>query len=175
MIVCCLLSVLVLQQEPPAAAVNVRGPDHPFLRKWMMNDTTALLIEKEAFSELQAPLGIAPRTKRPLSTPSEMTAHHWLNFAKVYGKYLFAQIYKGHHLRVLCDLLDYITRCLSSSLTPDLLKEIKRRSIDMAKDIDRYFPASEKTLVLHLLIFHIPSTLSYWGPARGYWCFPFER
>ena len=180
----CLLGVLfvcVCQNEPPAAAAaapavdNARANRHAFLRKWVMPVTTALLIESEAYCSVQAPSGIAPRTKRPLSNASDMTAHQWLNFTKVYGKYLFAQIYRSQHLRVLCDLLDYITHCLSSSLTLDLMKEIKRRSIEVAKDIDRFFPASEKSLMLHLLVCHIPPTLSYWGPARGYWCFPFER
>ena len=142
---------------------------------WAIKETTALLTEQHAYQSILAPTGIAPYTKRPLSTPSEMTAHHWINFIKVYGKYLLQVVFDGEHLEVVSQLLDFVSLCLSSTINKEVLESIEEESRKVAADFHRYFPVSERNIVMHLLVFHIPATLKYWGPARGYWCFPFER
>jgi len=140
-----------------------------------MPESTATKLDEEAFQRIMAPSGVAPRTKRPFTVPSQMTTHHWLNFIKVYGKYLLQQVYDGEPLRVLCELLDFVKRCIRSELVAGATDVLVKRAERFAKDFDQYFPACEQSIVLHCLLFHIPSTLDYWGPARGYWCFPYER
>lgn len=146
-----------------------------FLKRWNMPDSTATKLDEQAFQRIMAPVGVAPRTKRPFTVPSQMTTHHWLNFTKVYGKYLLQQVYEGEPLRVLCELLDFVKGCILSELSETAVNALEMRAKRFAKDFDRYFPPCEQSVVLHSLVFHMPATLKYWGPARGYWCFPYER
>jgi hypothetical protein len=142
---------------------------------WHMSEAEATEIERVAYREIRAPTGVAPHSKRPLSCSSEMTAHHWMNFVKVYGKYLLALKYTGDCLRVACALLDFIKDCLLSHLPPGKADEIGRKAREIAKDIDKFFPHTERSMVLHLLIFHIPQALHYFGPMRTVWAFWSER
>jgi hypothetical protein len=147
----------------------------PYTQAWHMPPATTSLLEQHVYQAILAPTGVAPRTSRPLTTPGEMTAHHWLNFTKVYGKYLLSHVYAGHHLPALCIMLDFIKNCLASHITPELMDGIRDGALAVARNFDELFPPSEASLVLHLLIFHIPDTIRYWGPVRNYWAFPFER
>ena len=104
-----------------------------------------------------------------------MMAHHSVNFAKVYGKYLMSQCHRGDTLRMACLLLDIISLCLSSSVPPDMLERLDGLIVIFAHKFNDWMPTVSKAVVLHTLLFHLPTTIAYWGPARGYWCFPFER
>ncbi len=142
---------------------------------WELSPAVALLIESRCYQEIAAPRGIAPPTKKPFSLPSEMMAHHSVNFAKVYGKYLLSQCHRADTLRVSCLLLDILSLCLASSVTPTLIGHLEGKIKIFAHRFRDWMPTVSKALVLHTLIFHMPATIAYWGPARGYWCFPFER
>jgi hypothetical protein len=146
-----------------------------FVQNWCIPKSLQLVLEKYAYQEILAPPGIAPRTKYPLSVPSDMTAHHWVNFVKVYGKYLLSLAFTGIHMVLLCDLIELAQACLVSEITPDWMIEVKSRVKNVARHFQKYFPSSEWSMVMHLLAFHIPATMSRWGPVRQYWCFPFER
>jgi hypothetical protein len=144
---------------------------------WRIPSGLAERIERACYHAIQAPMGIAPRTKRPLTATSEMTAHHWLNFAKTgYGKYLLSQHFKQDTLFAACALLDFTQACLSSTITAEVLDWIHELQATVAEDLqDGKFPVTEHSIVLHLMLFHIPDTIRFWGPVRHYWCFPFER
>jgi hypothetical protein len=143
--------------------------------KWRLPESKYSLIERKCLAEIQAPSGILSSTKLPFTRTGEMTAHHWVNFAKVYGSYLFVQHYSNHSLILLCDILRLLQLCLSSVITPELVKDMKNTARDVANWFDKLLPGTEKAIIFHLLVFHIPGTLEQWGPARNFWCFPFER
>ena len=142
--------------------------------RWRIKEAQYALIESKCLAELQAPSGIIGG-KLPFTRTGEMTAHHWINFAKVYGPYLFAQHYKTSSLALLCDILKLLRLCVSSVVTPDLIKEAKDTARGLATWFDTLLPGTEKAIIFHLLIFHVPNTIEQWGPARNFWCFPFER
>jgi hypothetical protein len=132
-------------------------------------------LESWCWSHIIAPPGIAPSTKRPFTFKGSMNCSEWITFTKVTGKYLFSQVFKGAHLGVLCDLLDFVSDCLDHELTPDKIDVLKARARKVAGHIEQYFPPSEQSLVLHHMIFHIPRQLQIWGPARCTWVFWAER
>lgn len=146
-----------------------------FIKLWAMPKAVAERIDAMGYRKILAPDGIAPDKRGPLSKPGEMNSHHWFNFTKVYGKYLFSAHYDGDHLRVLCELLDFIKACLGSHLSPQDKADIHAKAKQVASNFDEYFPPTEQSLMLHVLVFHLPQTLALFGPARGYHCFPFER
>ena len=151
---------------------------------WRISDAVGLRVEAECYRQISGPRGIAPRTKRPLSCSSEMQAHHWVNFTKVYGTYLIENCLMNpdddeqDEPRVVTSarrLLEILKLSLSSSLTAATLVNLDEKVSRFARSFSSTMPETQKSLVLHLLLFHVPDTLAYWGPARGYWCFPFER
>lgn len=140
---------------------------------------SALGIERaeKAYHTIQAPINIAPHSKMPFQMSGQMTAHHWVNFTKVYGKYLFQHIYHNRPdaLKGMCYVLNLVTASLSSNATAAIKVETKRLVQQLASEFDELLPSIEKSLMMHLLMFHMPRTIRIWGPARGFWCFPFER
>ena len=144
-------------------------------KKWQMSEKMMLRIEEACYQHIRAPQGVAPLTKRPLTQTSEMQAHQWINFVKVYGKYLLSQHFKGDVMDVISNLLDFIKLTLSSTVDQFTMDEIGRLRHELAQVLESEFPSTEWSMVLHLLFFHIPDTIHLWGPTRGYWCFPFER
>jgi hypothetical protein len=144
----------------------------------------------EVYTRVQAPLNIAPKAKHPYRLSSEMTAYHWVNFTKVYGKYLFHTIYRderdkypfriddsrsNYTLDGLCQLMDVLTSCLASNATAATKVRTDELVKKFATHFDEMLPITEQVVNMHNLIFHIPSMIKRWGPARGFWCFPFER
>lgn len=176
---CFIVCSLFLNQTRKAqAAVDSRpiSSSQLFVDRWKMNNLVALRIEQDLYLKLIAPPGIAPQTKRPLTVPSHLSSHHWLSFTKVYGKYLLTHAYEeGPSLQILCNIIDLVQQCVASTVTPESLARLNQRIQDVAKSFEKSFPASEWSIVMHLLVFHIPDTIKFWGPARSYWCFPFER
>lgn len=138
-----------------------------------------------AYTRIQAPPNIAPATKQPFGAVSgEMTSYHWVNFVKVYGKYLFVHMYsrpqdtvdgRNLPLEAMCKLIDLLTSCLASDATAELKVDTARQVTDFATRFDEYFPVTNNSIMMHALVHHIPETIRLWGPARGFWCFPFER
>ena len=74
-----------------------------------------------------------------------------------------------------CDLFDFINLCLAPVQSPELIVEIRQMARKVAGHVHKYFPESERSLVLHMLVFHAPDAIALWGPARGWWVFAFER
>lgn len=99
----------------------------------------------------------------------------WISLSKVTAKYLFSQVFDGSPLAVICSLFDFISDCLQPALSPKSIHALKQKGQELAGRIADWFPQTEKSLVLHILVFHIPSCLEMWGPARGTWVFAFER
>lgn len=132
---------------------------------------------EQAYRTIQAPINIAPHSKMPFQQSGQMTAHHWVNFTKVYGKYLFQCMYytRPNALKGMCYVLDLLTACLSANATAVVKVETKRLVQQLAAEFDELLPSIEKSMMMHLLVFHMPRTIRMWGPARGFWCFPFER
>lgn len=138
-------------------------------------------LESGPYAKIQAPTGVAPASKHPLTKTGEMTAHHWVNFVRCYGKYLLQQAYdtkkeeNAETLEALCRILDFIALCLRSHVTMDS----KKQTDDLLPIVEDAFrdiiPTTEHAIVVHLLLRHIPDTIKLWGPVRSYWCFPFER
>jgi hypothetical protein len=144
---------------------------------WTVASSTVVAVETRCWPLILAPPGVVPTTARPFTNPGELNCAHWLSVAQVTGKYLLSQLFQGQPLEVLCKLLDFTANCLA--LDPEITQEgIEKLTADakgLAADIDRFFPSSEWSLVLHMLVFHVPKMLEEWGPARGTWCFAYER
>jgi hypothetical protein len=78
------------------------------------------------YKEIQAPIGIAPMSKAPFQRSGEMTAHHWLNFTKVYGKYLFVEHFGKLDATIQAEFEPLPDPRLTSQA--HLRKEIERRA-----------------------------------------------
>lgn len=165
---------VVDSRDPPSA----RSLDQ-FVQLWSIPEATRLLIEERCYRQLSAPRGVAPVSKRPLTLTSEMQAHHWVNFAKVYGVYLIHHCMRGEEQReavyAATQLLQVIKLSLTSTVTPSLIDRLHQVITTVARNFNDRFPPHMKVMMIHLLMAHIPATLAYWGPARGYWNFPYER
>ena len=122
---------------------------------------------------LQAPPGLSAMS--PFTRSGEMTAHDWVVFTRVYGQWLLSQNFEGASLALLLTLLNLIKLCISNTVTPALMLVIRAEVKTLSNAFTVLLPSTEKAIVFHLLAFHIPDTIALWGPARGHWCFPFER
>jgi chemotaxis protein histidine kinase CheA len=142
--------------------------------------TAAALERLElAYRRIHAPLHIAPASKMPFQKSGEMTAHHWLNFAKCHGPVLLRAHFHSREdertMVTLRSMLDLLSLCLRSNVTAEVKVETARVQAMVAAHFEEDWPETEHAIVMHLLIFHMAATIRKWGPARGYWCFPFER
>ena len=106
-----------------------------------------------------------------------MQSHHWLNFARVYGSYLIEHGLKGYDNSIMasCFLLEIVKMATASTTSAKHVRNLRVEIMRLAYKMNTWFPPHQKTMMLHLLMFHMPDTIAYWGPARGYWNFPFER
>jgi hypothetical protein len=144
-----------------------------------------IALGERAYKHIQAPMNVAPPSKRPLTVSGDMTAYHWLNFTKVYGKYLIFIMFNrpleaGHDERVKAmrafrAVFHLMNLCLSSNVTASVKEETSKAVVMLSGLFDQLFPVMSQVINLHTLLFHIPATIRRWGPARGFWCFPFER
>lgn len=145
----------------------------------MSTEKTRLLVEERCYRQIAAPRGVAPRTKRPFTMTSEMQAHHWVNFSKVYGPYLISHCMpeppKTKYVRAATQVLEVVKKSLLSSVSNATVQQLREDIRELAEGFDDAFPNEFKVMMLHLLMFHLPDTIDYWGPARGYWNFPYER
>lgn len=147
--------------------------------KWNVPPATLALVEQHCYLNIAAPARIAPRSKKPLTLPSEMNSYQWLKFSTVYGPYLIANMYANQRYAEAgveaCELLNIITIVLSSQVTPEVMAEMREKVKNFTRLFHIFWPETEKSLVLHMLLMHMPATVEYWGPARSYWNFPPER
>jgi len=138
-------------------------------------------LECGPYAKIQAPTGVAPAAKHPLTKTGEMTAHHWVNFVRCYGKYLLQQAYDSTKpeaqitLNALCRILDLLALCLRSHVTTESKQQTDELVDEVLHIFETIIPTTEHAIVVHLLLRHIPDTIRLWGPVRSYWCFPFER
>lgn len=149
-----------------------------FAAMWKVPKETLELVQTLCYQAISAPHNVAPRSKRPFSHTSEMNAHHWVNFAKVYGSYLIENCYQGQMnpaAEASARLLNMIKMALASTVSPDHVKKMLDAAAEIRNKFNADFPTIEKSMMMHLLLFHIPATIKRWVPVRGYWCFPFER
>lgn len=148
-------------------------------RRFPLLSQSALAELDLIYLSIEAPLNIAPASKRPYTQKGSMTAHHWVNFTKCYGKYLLLRQFQSPAqratLKMMCNMLDFVALCLSSSVSRDTKVRIAQLRDTVARTFEQDWPEIEHAVIMHLLIFHIPDTIARWGPVRGYWCFPFER
>lgn len=136
-------------------------------------------METDGYDRIQAPGKIAPATKKPFTWSGHMTADTWLVFTRVYGKYLFKLHFTSAEqqrpLVALCNLLDLMSLCSLLSQTTESKARIAELVKVVARHFEEDFPVTEHAIVVHNLLFHIPDTINRWGPAVGFWCFPYER
>jgi hypothetical protein len=141
-------------------------------KKWRCPVDHWQLLETKCLGEIQAPGGIV--TKRPYSLTGQTTAHDWLSFVRVYGKYFISQYYVGNEQVLMCDIFDIIKLASLQCITTEVLKELDVLVKRVCKNFD-LLPDTEMAIVFHNLIFHMPAAVRKWGSVRATWCFPFER
>lgn len=164
----------------------------PSLARWQpafpaMADSQTALVER-AYVSIRAPLHIAPASKMPFQRSGEMTAHHWLNFAKCHGIVLLRAYLTRAERELKKDverdtrtlltmrwMLELIRLLLQSDVTAKVKLDTASKVRSLAAFFETDWPPTEHAIVMHLLVFHMPATIRKWGPARSYWCFPFER
>lgn len=146
---------------------------------WTLSEERRLLLEAHVYLRITGPTGIAPRSKLPLTATGakEMTAHEWVNFAKVSGPLLLHNAYPkdASTAAAACRLLRVIRMGLVSCVAPGHTAAMQAVIDEVKENFNHDFPAIMKSMMLHLLLFHVPAAVARWGPARGFWCFPFER
>ena len=142
---------------------------------WHIPPKVQLALEQHCWSGILAPPGIAPLNKRPFTASGQLNTAQWVTFSKVTGKYLMSQYFEDEHLQALCNLFDFVDLCLAPTVTQQSIRNLHTMARILAGDIDKYFPVTERSMVLHLLVFHMPDEIALWGPTRGYWVFAFER
>ena len=169
--------------DPAPEQLGEHSSIRQFREAWFVPPAMQLLIEQHCYAKIAAPRGVAPPTKRPLSNSSEMQAHQWVNFARVYGKYLMVHCFPSSdrggddssQLDAACCLLNVVQLCLTSCIEPGFHTTLQKWVTKTAACFQRALPPTEKAVMLHLLLFHMPRTIAYWGPTRGYWNFAYER
>ena len=143
-------------------------------RAWARDEILVKKVERMCYREMRAPLGIAPRTREPLSS-THMTAHMYWNFVKVHGGYLLSQLYSGEKLATLMSLLRISRLLMDVRIGPQHAQELAKEIKFFSSRLNSTLPFPVKTMMLHQLIFHLPGVAAYWGPTRSTHCFPFER
>jgi hypothetical protein len=142
----------------------------------------------EYYKKVMAPIGVAPKSIKPFKGATCMNTHHWVQFTKSWGKYLLQIAYwdkngltmnevlvENRALMSLCALVDLVTACLASDATSENKRITDVYVKDLARKFSTVFGDTVMSLQMHLLFHHIPTQTRLWGPARSYWCFPFER
>jgi hypothetical protein len=160
---------------------------HACCKRYRLGEARIGIVEA-AYHSIQAPPEIAPRSKYPLRRSGEMTAYHWLNIARVTGKYLFSKAYpqgdanfaaenklNAEALQGMCLVIDVLASCLLSFASAAVKANTDALVSELAKNFEKLLPQTEQTMNMHLLMHHIPATIRRWGPSRGFHCFPFER
>lgn len=186
----------IVMRDAPAASSRPRGANNAssaaadrlqhervrlaqFASKFTISPQDQKRLEARSYDLIQAPGKVAPATKKPFSTSGYMTADNWLVFTRVYAKYIFKQHFchpdQQPQLIALCHLVDLLSLCTRYQHTTATKREIARLAKVVALHFQNDFPPTEHAIVVHNLLFHIPETINMWGPAVGYWCFPFER
>jgi len=142
-----------------------------------VHDKWFAALETNCWFGILGPPGIASRSKRPFTLKQGFTCADWITFTKVTGKYLYSQLFQESQktLETVCTVLDFFASCLDQELTTEKIELLKTRARKVAGIIHDLFPRSERSLVLHHIVCHIPDQLARWGPARCCWAFPFER
>ena len=142
----------------------------------------AQTVEKMCYDQIVAPRGLIDPGCRPLSGV-RIKSHHWYTFVKVYGSYLIAMAYQSSHLRknlartTAAKLMKVCRLVLQSRiLKPEEFDAKLQAAIwDAAQAIDQDVSRTERSVYLHMLLFHMRRKIFEWGPTRSYHCFPFER
>jgi len=130
------------------------------------------VLEQRWLRVIQAPSGLI--ADRLFSHASQLIAHHWVNFVRIYAKYLMAQFYTGDTLKLMLAIITLFQLLISATLTQDKLAQLD----DAVKEVASLFhllPKTEYPIIFHLLVFHMPAVVRRWGSARNFWCFPYER
>jgi len=197
--------VLVLPPEPVPPPSDISSFLEQCKEKWTVAKRHIETVEREFYQQMQSPPGIAQHSRRPLTTPSEMTCHMWVNFSRVYGKYLLKQVLSNDDAaRTACAIIDFTNHCLAGLckqckhmcslhnigaiahccvfcafctdvMSAERAESLAQESKLVAQQVVAHVSPTEHSFVLHVLLEHMPRTLGLWGPARGFWCFPFER
>jgi hypothetical protein len=142
--------------------------------RFRMSDGYAKALDHD-YRRIQAPSGVAPPSRQPFQVTSELNSHDWINFTKVYGKYLLSNVYQGQELELICAMLDLSNCFLSMAIGGPVWQKTATDLIAKIKQELQQVPKTELALVVHMMVYHMYDTLWYWGPARGFWCFPPER
>ena len=150
-----------------------------FSNLWSCSEKIRLLVESRCYRRISAPRGVAGRGKLPLTMPSEMKAHHWVNFSKVYGVYLIRHCMpeedKADAVDAVEQLLIIIKLCLASTVNETLLARLDHLVKLCASSFNESFPPQLKVMMMHLLLAHMPATIRILGSVRGFWNFVYER
>jgi hypothetical protein len=141
-------------------------------RRFVIPESHRLVLEQRCLQFIQAPPGVV--NPHPMSLSGQNNTYHWLNFVRVHGKYLFSQYFTGSVLKLFCAMIDLVKHLLSNIITTPLLHVIDVLIKRICKNLP-ILPNTERPIVFHNLLFHMPTIIAKWGPARSYWCFPFER
>lgn len=147
--------------------------------RWALSIDCQEELESKCWKAIRAPPGIVPPSNKPFTVPSTLNMSQWITLTQVSSKYLLSQAFGSEEdlpiLTHLCNLMDYVSACLMSGMTAAIIADVKRRARLIAGDIPKFWPRHERSMVLHMLVFHLPQALEQWGPARGFWVFAYER
>jgi hypothetical protein len=162
--------------EPGAAAAKAATEKKHIAdmdKKWKCSMEHWQLLESKCLGGMQTPNGVV--NKRPYTLTGQTTAHDWLSFVRVYGKYFISQYYQGPEQFLMCDIFDIIKLASLQCITTEVLEQLDAAVEKVCRLFKRLLPGTEMAIVFHNLIFHMPAAVRKWGSVRATWCFPFER
>ena len=112
---------------------------------------------------------------RDLFTHRGMKSHEWKEVASSgILKYCLRGLLEKNQRKTLLKFCDLLVTICSKSFPVSFDVSIEPMTHEVLALLERDFPASLHTMVIHLL-HHMPYYLKLYCPIYGYWMYPFER
>jgi hypothetical protein len=132
----------------------------------------------ELYIGVQGPPGLAPGGRSVFFRAGKMKTHDWQQVMRYLTAYLFSAGFpNGDPLaEAVLQLFDVLSRaCGDSADTREPAHQVRvEETLAALRAIEDVLPASERCMVLHLIV-HLPDQIRRHGVPRLGWMYPFER
>lgn len=127
------------------------------------------------YTSLRGPPGFTNPRAPPFKCSGLLKNYDWNNFVKYHGEYILSGLVAGtEQAAVISRLFKCLATAVSEDVTPARIPAERAELVRMLVDFERLFPRSELRMCLHSTL-HWPDARQLWGPAKGFWMYPWER